>query len=1097
MKIVRLLALLLVCCGYGVAPAQPPAEEKRIAERRGDPQDTPLDKLPVPGNGLIVVTPDLKKALDALGAGSVVLSAERYQELMNKVERKGDKPSQEILFSRCQISGEVKNVNGRELAELTFDLEFRTEQPGAVIPLPFKGIRISSASLNGEPPIWGPDPEKWSLIIKNPQVSRLKLSTSVPVTRVGQEKRLTLERVPASAITSLELLVPATVPSAMVLGYGSVAATTVGNGKTQLAAPALGVLSSLDLTWQVNEAGTSVTPPTLEGDIRLNLDETQAMVEARFKPVPFLPIQLPWKVRLPKNCQQVRAELIRSDAGNAESLVVTRQTDGLYQLNTPYALNTSGFSQVVIRWKQLLPDAESAEAVFLGSCEIVEPAGRQQTGIVQLTLPDDAPALLRPKQLIILERPFLVSDRESRRVQRYRYQQQPAGLEAVSLPRQLAQGVIEARLNHSLTAMEGGWLLATEIEILRSTRSNLAVLELSWPADWPVSRKLLFSPAVKEIEQDTMAERVKVIMDGRQPEALTLKVESILPASFANISVKLPQLLSALSKQQERSTPIDVIIQQERFKLDANGWELQLSPNSSGLREEAQDALSRKDSKWFQVIGRPAQLTVNRQPRLPKWTSKVDVFVGKEMLKTRQTIDVRWMGSSLRKLHVVAPRSVKNVQFMRLLPDGRTGETLVSKGVPGDDGIPWKQWVVELPASTERSCSVLCVCEQEAAHPITVPLFRIDEAEATLDGSVTIQCVNEDGLKLTMPNELPGWKVEKQEGHALEITGSSLQPLLVLDRQEDTGTAKPLRLRHSEIKLEEEGASWLVELEATFSELRTTGITLQTQASRSDVDLIGWKLDNRLMSESDVRWGGDDGKVNLRFKIPADQLMSNTRLSVALRLKRDLRVLWQQAPSLVWETGAEKRELTPLTWLLRSEPSQWLWWSSLRADERVHAQHGWVPTSPHAVGGTGQPAFFCFQSTVQSESLKFIVVPRSVSVMLMSGLAFVLIRILARHTERRALTGWIVAFGLLLLFIIEPGTAAVLCWSAMPGVVLALLLKGWERIRQQTRQRKTVVFLSNNANSSTMIRPAPSPSRTILPDNAPTIVTSSPQASRS
>src|SRR5882724_3647203 len=94
---------ILVLAGWGIGAlcaGQPPAEEKRSAESRGQDrtQGVPLDKLPVPENGLIVVTPDLKKALDALGAGSVVLSAERYLELMSRADKtKPDKPSTEIL----------------------------------------------------------------------------------------------------------------------------------------------------------------------------------------------------------------------------------------------------------------------------------------------------------------------------------------------------------------------------------------------------------------------------------------------------------------------------------------------------------------------------------------------------------------------------------------------------------------------------------------------------------------------------------------------------------------------------------------------------------------------------------------------------------------------------------------------------------------------------------------------------------------------------------------------------------------------------------------------------------------------------------------
>jgi hypothetical protein len=136
------------------------------AQTSGD-GTVPLRQLP--SNGMIVVTPDLKKALDALGAGSIVLSAERYQELMRLAEKRGvEKTVPEVLFAKCQITGQVITSAGREWVELTFTLDFRTETANAIVPVPFKGIRLSKATLNGKPPPWGPDPEKWAVQLSEP-----------------------------------------------------------------------------------------------------------------------------------------------------------------------------------------------------------------------------------------------------------------------------------------------------------------------------------------------------------------------------------------------------------------------------------------------------------------------------------------------------------------------------------------------------------------------------------------------------------------------------------------------------------------------------------------------------------------------------------------------------------------------------------------------------------------------------------------------------------------------------------------------------------------------------------------------------------------
>lgn len=1091
MKVVYYLWILLFAVG-GMVPlhaGQPPAEEKRGSQDR--PQGVPLDKLPVPENGVIVVTPDLKKALDALGAGSVVLSAERYLELMNKTEKtKPDKPN-EMLFAKCLISGEVNQVAGREFADLVFELEFRTESPNAVVPIPFKGIRISSATLNGQPPIWGPEPEKWTLLIKEPQVCRLKLATSVPITRVGQEKRLTLERVPASAITSLELTVPGKIPSAMVLGYGSVTVAPVDPGKTRFTAPALGVLSSLELTWQTGEGVNTQAQASVEGDLRLTLEEAQAQVEARFKPVPFAPIQLPWKLRLPKNSQQVRADLARSETGGAEALVVTRQADGIYVLTTPYAVNMSQFTQVVIRWRQPLPEADSSETILLGSCELLEPTGKQQTGTLQIVMPEEQTVFLKPFKLTSSDRNFLLTERENRRNPRYRYTQQPAGLEATSLPRSQTRGLVEARLLQTLGVQEGAWFLNTDIEIVRSNRANLSQLELAWPADWQVSRKLLFSPAVKEIEQDAKAERLRIILDGRQPASFTLRLESVLASTQNQVSVTLPQLLSAQGIRNERSTPLDVIIQQERLRLESRGWDLQVTSGTTGLRDDTGEGNQRNDSSIYVVTSHPAQLTVQRQPRLPKWTSKVEAYIGKELLHTRQTIQIHAQGSLPRQLMMFVPGSVKTVQFTRMAADHRTNETLHSTVQSTGESSPYKKYAVDLPVTTEKNISLVCQCEQEARHPITLPFVRLDESAAIFEGTANVQCFYESGLKLSVPAELPGWKVVRQEAGTIELQGESLQPLLVLDRVEDTNEITPQRIKNILARVEQEGASFLVEQETEFGELRQTTLKLNIASERAAMTLLGWKLDDRDMPESQLQWNETDASTTLTFTLPPEKLFSPVKVTVALRLKREGMSYLSQLPGMSWNAGSGQ-EIIPVTWHLKSDPAAWLWWASERTEESRHITDGWLPTVPERIPGSSSEMSFDLQGLSSSASLRWLAVPRSLSVLGISGLALILMRLLSRKSAWVQRLGVLVLAILLLMFVLSPSLAAVLFWGAMPGVLIGLAIPWLMRQGFKAPQRVTVFQSTGSISSAAVHSMKKSGSLT----EAPTIITSSPQRSR-
>lgn len=1073
MKVVMYLCLFLfaVTGGGTLHAGQPPAEEKRPAERAGQerPQGVPLDKLPVPENGVIVVTPDLKKALDAMGAGSVVLSAERYLELMNKAEKtKPEKPINEVLFAKCLITGEVNQVAGREFAELNFDLEFRTESANAVVPIPFKGIRISSATLNGQPPIWGPEPEKWTLLIKEPQVCRLKLCTSVPITRVGQEKRLTLERVPASAITSLELTVPGKIPSAMVLGYGSVTVAPVEPGKTRLTAPALGVLSSLELTWQTGEAVNAAVPATVEGDIRMTLDDTQALVEARFKPVPFAPIQLPWKVRLPKNSQQVRADLARSETGGAESLVVTRGADGTYLLTTPYVVNMSQFSQVVIRWRQPLPDPDSAESIMLGTCELIEPKGYLQTGSLQVVLPEEQTVFLKPIKLTSSDRNFLMPERENHRNPRYRYTQQPAGLEATSLPRMQTRGLVEARLTHTLGVQEGAWFLHTDIEIVRSNRANLSQLELVWPVEWQVSRKLLFSPAVKEIEQDAKTERLRMILDGRQPSSFSLKLESVMASSQNQVSLKLPQLLSAQGLRSERHMPVDVVIQQERLRLESHGWDFQIASGMTGLHEETLEGNQRTESKAFVITSHPAQLTVIRQPRLPKWTSKVETFVGKELMQTRQTIQIHAPGTLPRQLTMLVPRSVKAVQFMRKATDVPANELLASTALPVDERSPFKKVTVELPKTTDKSINLQCMCEQEAGHPITVPFVRLDELTAIFEGPASVLCLYEAGLKLLMPADLPGWKVEKNESGVIEFQGESLGSLLVLDRTEEATEKLSQRINSIVTHLEHESGSFVVEQVVDFGELRQTRQNLNVSLNRSAMTLLGWKVDDRVMPESQLLWIESNGKTTLTLAIPPEKLFRPVRVTVAMRLKRENNSYLFHLPGMYWSDTVEQ-EIVPATWHIKSDPATWLWWASEPIQEPRNVYAGWLPIMPELASETVSESTFNVQSLSTSAPLRWLAIPRTLSILILSSLSLFLMRVFNRlkYPWKQRLS--LVMSGMLLvLFVLNPVLAAVLFWGAIPGVLIGLAYPWLIKLRFKTTRNVKVFHTTGILGNSSL-----------------------------
>src|SRR5262249_33915138 len=154
------------------------------------------------------------------GPGAVVLTAERYQALVEQAAR-AEKAAQaartDVLLSICRLSGQViRDAGNRELADLQIALEFRTQAANALVPIGLKGVKLTKAVLDGEVPLWGPERNGLTVQIKDPKVCQLVLQVQLPVVRTGTERKILLEHLPPAAITTLNLTIPERVQSAAV-----------------------------------------------------------------------------------------------------------------------------------------------------------------------------------------------------------------------------------------------------------------------------------------------------------------------------------------------------------------------------------------------------------------------------------------------------------------------------------------------------------------------------------------------------------------------------------------------------------------------------------------------------------------------------------------------------------------------------------------------------------------------------------------------------------------------------------------------------------------------------------------------------------------
>jgi len=1067
------MVVLLVALG-GALPTRALQEaEKGAGARRAD-EGVPLDKLPLPANGMVVVTPDLKKALDALGAGSVVLSAERYRELMQRLAAAGQDKAGDILFSALRIDGEVKTVGGRETAELVFELEFRTDTPNALVPIPFKGVRFSEATLNGAAPVWGPDPEKLGVLVKEPQACKMRLSATVAVTRVGSERRLTVERVPAAAVTALDLKVPGAVAQAAVLGSGPVPVTRAASGMARLQSAALGILTGgLDLTWQLGEAAPGAGREAIEGDIRVSLDESGAQVEARLRPTPFAPLRLPWKLRLPDGVTGLKAELLRVETAGSEPLVVTRGNEGVYTVASAYPTAAMEFNQLMLRWRQPLGAADLKTKVVLGTCEVVEPAGRSQSGTMSVTMPEPATVMLRPVNVAAADRdPWTGPGEPDRRVTRYRYAQQPAGLEVIALPAVLVRAAVEFKLTHLLTVRDGLWLLTTDVEVTRTARAQLTALEFSWPAEWAASRKVLFSPVVRDFEQDTKGQKLRVALDGKQAGVFTLRLESTAVGNPAQVSLNLPYVTGAQGVQNDRPIPVEVIPQLEKLKLEPRTWELKVDPTMTGLREDGEGA-------QYQVIAHPAVLNVAREPRRPRYRSRAELYVGKELLQTRQTFELRWNGPAPRRLNVLVPAGSNGVQFFRHVPE--VGHDLaLTASVPGGVGEAggWETRVVDVPSGVEQGLQLVCQLNAPAESPATAPLVRFADGQASPEGPVEVRVVHDVLTGVKVP-ELPGWRPVSERAGELELRGDSLNQLLALElTAKSPGAGIVLgRVRECRVTVEQDVSRLLAQYEWTFEEVRTTELALLIPTG--DVTAVAWTLDGQPV---EARRAEQEGGTVFTVKIPPRRLWLPVQLKATLQYPPPSTPYAFAVPAAQWVSGSVAEG--PRLWQVAVDPTAWLLDTNLRADESFHVGSTWLPLRGEPAGRLG--AALTFHDAGRDDGLRVWTAPRSAVVLVFSVVALGCLRGAAarRGWLRRGVV--VAPIVIVVLHLLTPTVAAALLWGVLPGVAVALLLLGVEQVLRR-RTRRPAVFQTGGGPGATPAPGLPSPGSVVAAE-APTLV---------
>jgi len=311
----------------------------------------------------------------------------KYEDLMELINKAEQPLLQKPRFTVEELNISAKEVNISanaigERVEMQIMLTVRTHEAGAVrVPLDFSRIVFSGQPKHtgGGTMLLDVDAGKKIYVawIDGPKdtTHRIELSASLPVTSVGDEKRLRM-RTPSATTSRLKLIVPMAAKADVVKG-GQLQKVSLVGGKTEINIAGLG--GDLVLSWRKASKVVAKVRTALEseGEITAQIDSRSAQITAllRVRSVggPFDQFQ----VRLPKGNDWVNEDPIDD--------YTISQVDGnprLLKVTLPQP--TTGPIEVRVVAEQ---SRRADQIVDLSGFEVV--GASRQGGHVLVKVPDD------------------------------------------------------------------------------------------------------------------------------------------------------------------------------------------------------------------------------------------------------------------------------------------------------------------------------------------------------------------------------------------------------------------------------------------------------------------------------------------------------------------------------------------------------------------------------------------------------------------------------------------------------------------------------------------------------------------------------------
>jgi hypothetical protein len=712
---VRLLAgwALLVSAGLCVW-AQENASKPEALPVAPKPAVT-LPELPLPKDQIVVVVEDLKQALERSPVRWVLLSPEAYQKLLQQMQAGRATTEPSVMLAECHYRGQVVQPEGsvgRAVLLLQMRLVFATTRSEQQVMVGLKGARLTRAELDGAAVRWVASDGRLAALVPSAGRHELLLETALPVSYDAGQRQYTavLDDTPAAVVTTLDVIIPGKVETAAVknggglrLEFGDWPAlnhreTAVGKiTGTRLRSDALGPISRLELGWRVSEGQPSGPAGTLTGSLQVTLRGGVVETEARMTMTVRQGQVNQIRLRLPPRSTQVSWT---EESGNLWN-PLEPDSQAIVTIRFPTALNPANPSRSwLLRWQQQVPE-KGPMRIPIGRLELVDPAGYEQTGTIEVSNPENRPL-------------SVIGQLQAIEANRFRYLAQPAQLELRLDESSALPPLVEVQAQYRVSVTPKVIHVRSDWQITRVVRLTLRQLEIDWPEGFELDRRGL--PASWIIEQPQPQKvHIRFTNDQALPNHVSLEgwyplenadavpgsnrrgqtdIASHLPSGnglplVVRKPFALPWLARAHGEQYGRTVQTQVQLLEAKVRFPEPEGPHRLVPYQLALGPETRGLLAGSGRRFYTQlpVDLPAELQWDRHNQEERivldlvWRRQLPIvqWEGKLCI-TRQSWHLeqvlRWQGKNIpTTLNLQVPpelRALKQVRVRVAVTDGKT-----------------------------------------------------------------------------------------------------------------------------------------------------------------------------------------------------------------------------------------------------------------------------------------------------------------------------------------------------------------------------------------------------------------------------------------